>query len=195
MDGCYHGELKHEMDPSFWNDWLILIGTAGAVVAAIWALAKRLRKWCHRVSGTVDEWGKWTEFFGSNPATAIHEILNDLGTATDIIELRQNIVSRKLRIGIYVCDSKGECVYASDYLAKIFGVPQASMLGLGWLAQIGDRGKASVVWEFAWKHRINYEDSYTVTNRQTGERVECRTEAFFLDSDGGRYVGYVEIIA
>lgn len=183
------------MAPDLYNDWFIFLGTIGGIIAALWTVTKRLRKWCKRANGAIDEWPIAVQFFGENPSAAIHEILTDLGNATDIIELRQSIIARKLRIGIYVCDSvAGRCLFASDYLAEIFGLPQTAMLGLGWLAQISDQRLHGETWEFCWKRRIHYRDEYTVTNAQTGAAVRCRTEAYWLDSDGGRYVGYVEVI-
>lgn len=183
------------MAPDLYNDWLLFLGTAFGLLAAAWAVVKRCRRWTRRVGETVEEWSVWTKHFGGHPATELHNIVTDLAAGIDIIELRQEILSRKLRVGIYVCDgTTGDCIYASDYLAEIFGVPQTAMLGRGWLTQVSDREQADKAWTFCVQRRITYRDTYTVTHAQTGNSSRCRTEAYYVGSDGGRYVGYVEVI-
>ena len=137
----------------------------------------------------------WRDSFGENPAPAIRDILTDLSNGQDLTEAILEVVCRRLRIGIYVCRaSDGACIYSSDSLAEIFGLSPTAMLGFGWSAQVVDGESVLQHWEACQRRKITYRASYAVRNALTGKMVQCRTEAHYLTSGGGRYVGWLEVV-
>lgn len=183
------------MLPKTINEWIALGGSLIALAVTVFACLKRTRHWFIRLRDNVRAHSKFIEHFGSQYATSIAELLCDLGTAHDLHEAHSRIILRRLGIGIYITDAAtGKCLHVTDRLAEIFGIPASEMLGFGWAAQIDDAAKKVEYWNWCIGKQLTYRDSYTVTNATTGKRVACHTEAFFLDADGGRYVGYVEVV-
>jgi PAS domain-containing protein len=181
------------VSPKSLNEWLAVIGTVSGFLGAAYYFCRRLWKRLSRICELSRQ--PWEQLFGPDSAQQIHDVIRDLAAAQDVIDVRQSIISRKLRVGIYICDAEtGECLYASDYLAEIFGVPPDEMLGLGWAACVVDKEEKVQTWEYCCKRRITYRDNYSVRHGVTGKMVHCRTEAHYVPAGVGRYVGWVEII-
>jgi len=182
------------VQPKTISEWIALIGTiSGIVVASYWFIRRTFAKFlllC-RVANQP-----WNEHFGENFVVEIRELIDDLALAQDLNDIRHGITCRRLGIGVYICDAvSGECLWASDYLAEIFGVNSPNeLLGFGWAAPIVDREEKVQTWEYCCKRRITYRDNYAVRNALTGKMVMCRTEAHYIPAGGGRYVGWVEIV-
>jgi PAS domain-containing protein len=177
------------------NEWLALAGTIGASVTVAIVCARRFKKRFHDLHETVRAHRRFVELFGAEYAADIFKFVNELGSVTDILTTRQDIILRKLGIGIYVCEAKsGKCIFVTERMAEIFGISPAAMLGYGWAAQIDEREKRVEKWNWCVQHEAVYRDEYTVTHGASGKKFRCQTEAYFVDVDGGRYVGYVEVI-
>ena len=181
------------MSPKTINEWIALIGTVcGLLVGGYWFAKRTIAKFillC-RIANQP-----WREYFGDDFVKELRELINDLANAQDLLEAKHTVTLRRLGIGIYICDAKsGECIYASDYLAEIYGVTPNAMLGFGWAAQVVDREEKVKTWEYCCNRKITYRDSYSIRNAITEKMVHCRTEAHYVPSGGGRYVGWVEVV-
>ena len=183
------------IEPKLFNEWAILIGTISGLLAGAWVIVRRLRKYFTAINEGITYREKMREHFGEHPAQALRILVDELQGSHDIIAAKADILLRKSRIGIYICDSKsGRCLWVSDFLGELFGLSPATMLGLGWSSQIEGRKQAVESWEWCVENRTNYSDEYIVRNARTGEALRCKTEAFFIDGSEPRYVGYVEMI-
>jgi PAS domain-containing protein len=181
------------VEPKTANEWITLFGTLGGVFAAGWFWGRKFLRRCQDIRWISKQ--PWREAFGENPANAIRDILNDISNAQDLAEAIVDVICRKHRNGIYVCRSDdGACIYANDTLAEIFGLSPTAMLGFGWSAQIDAGEEVLQHWESCVRRKITYRATYSVRNAITQKMVHCRTEAHYLTSGGGRYVGWLEVV-
>lgn len=81
---------------------------------------------------------------------------------------------------IFEADPEGECTFANVALCEMFGLPQAEMLGRGWLSVLegsAAREKAWDTWASCVEKRIPYLDRYQIRNARTGEKFWVRAHA------------------
>jgi len=181
------------VEPKTANEWIALSATVGGVFTAGWFWGRRVLRRCQEIRWISQQ--PWRAAFGDRPADTIRDIVADLSNAQDLAESIVDVICRKYHTGIYVCLSDdGSCIYANDTLAEIFGLSPPAMLGFGWSAQIDDGEQVVQHFEACVRRKITYRAAYSVRNAISGKMVRCRTEAHYLASGGGRYVGWLEVV-
>ena len=81
---------------------------------------------------------------------------------------------------VFEAEPDGHCSFANVALCDLFGLPQADMLGRGWLSALDGseaRERAWDVWSTCVEKRIPYLDRYQIRNARTGERIWVRAHA------------------
>lgn len=133
--------------------------------------------------------------FGHDAAKTLAEIIRNIEATQGELEVRRLIVERHLKIGVYVCDERGDCTWCNDVLADLFHLDTTEILHHGWIAAVrrSDRHAAYETWKRAVADRLPYKESYVV-EPEAGEPWEAITEAWPVFDQKGKvlcYVGYV----
>ena len=136
--------------------------------------------------------------FGDNPAEAIKAIHDAIQTSYEVCELRQQITERNIKIGIFICDTKGRCTWSNSYLNELFCLDSQDMMGFGWLQAIrqSDRKRVNESWLYAIEHDIAYDCDYVVVNKRDNLLIDIVATAMAVKDDKNVvqcYVGYIRI--
>lgn len=138
--------------------------------------------------------------FGETPAQTIKEVHDAIKSAHNVLEVRQQISERYLKIGIYICDLSGRCIWTNDYLDTIFNRDSRDMDGFGWLQSVHpeDRQRVHATWMYSVSNGIDYNCKYTVCNYEDSISIELNSSAILVYNNSNIkhcYVGFVEILS
>lgn len=98
---------------------------------------------------------------------------------------RIRILLDKYHIGLFECDSKGECVWINQALCDLYGMEEFDMMGHGWLTAVLEEQRGVVLqeWINSIKNDIPYSWGYNIINQETGENVRVRATALTVRDD------------
>lgn len=127
-----------------------------------------------------------------NGGTALKDQVSSLAVAVKGIEARQRAGWAADGRATYECDGEGNCVWASDALAVLFGTSPEKMLGSGWLNRIATQDERKLAWS-RWltsvKEGIPYEDTYRIKTGD-GKYRWIRAYTISVVDVGGTVSGY-----
>ncbi len=162
------------------------------------SLSSKFRKMVKDVIRSVNLSNRFHTAYGDSPAETIKALHEAIQTAHDVLEIRQQISEKYLKIGVYICDLDGKCVWSNEYLNEMFGLDSKDMKGFGWLQAIHpkDRKRVHEEWLYSINENIQYNCEYTVCNPRDGRLIHIRTEAVAVvdEQDTKKcYVGYLYV--
>lgn len=171
---------------------LLFIGTC------LLSFSTKFRKMVKDVLRSVNLSNRFHSAYGDTPAETIKALHEAIQTAHDVLEIRQQISEKYLKIGVYICDLDGKCLWSNEYLNEMFGLDSQAMKGFGWLQAIHskDRKRVHEEWLYSIKEGIQYNCEYTICNLRDGRLIDARTEAVVVIDDNNEkkcYVGYLSI--
>lgn len=160
------------------------------------SLSSKFRKLVTDVIRSISLSNNFYNVYGDSPAKTIKEIYEAIQTAHDVLEIRQQISEKYLKIGVYICDLEGKCSWSNQYLNDMFGLDSEEMKGFGWLRSVSqrDRKRTHEEWLYAVREGIAYSCDYHVHNERDNKKLFVRTEAVSVIDDKNEkkcYVGYL----
>lgn len=175
-------------------------GTISAVLAGLFSSYILIKKWGNHAINSIMLSNKFHNVFGTTPVETIHELHRKIREDFNILELRQQISERYTKIGIYITDLAGQCIWTNDYLNEIFGKDSRDMLGSGWLSGIHrkDRRHVHEEWVYSVKNGLNFSYEYTICNDKDRISIRARSIAVPVVDEHElkslhSYVGYLVI--
>jgi len=180
-------------------NWVVSnYGTISLVVVFIFGLIVKIRSYIKHAINAIIIGHHFGRVFGQTPAETIKEIHETIQTAHDILQIRQQISERYLKIGVYMCDLEGRCVWTNDYINEMFGLDSTDMRGFGWLTGIhtSDRKRVFDEWIHAVKNNMGYSYEYTICNVRDEVSLLVKTTAVCVIDDNNEkkcYIGYLQI--
>jgi PAS domain-containing protein len=181
--------------------WLLEnYGTISVVVVMFFGLMTKGWRFFRDAIRTFVLGNHFYTVFGESPAESIKTIHEAIQNAHDTLEIRQQISERYLKIGVFICDLDGKCIWSNSCLNEMFGLDSQSMRGFGWLSpvHISDRKRVHENWMYAVKENIAYTESYTICNERDCLIYSVRAEAVAAVDDEGKtqcYVGYLAVLS
>jgi PAS domain S-box-containing protein len=174
-------------------------GFISIVLAALFGAAVKCRRHMKNAIRSTLLGNRFHDLFGPTPADAIKALHDTIQTSTGLLEARQQIAEKYLKIGIYICDLEGKCTWTNDYLNNMFGLDSNEMRGSGWLQAVhpADRQRTNNEWQYAIKNNIAFNCEYTICNRKDCVSILVLAEAVAVLNDQDQiqcYVGYLEIM-
>ena len=181
------------VDLKFWID---NYGTISILLGAFIGVATKGRRFIKNAARSIMLGNSFHATFGDNPAETIKALNEAVQNAHDVLEIRQQISERYLKIGIYICETNGKCVWSNDRLRELFGLDSEEMKGAGWLLAIhtDDRKRVHESWMYAITENISYSERYTICNQRSKVGYFVATNAVAVIDDNGVikcYVGYL----
>lgn len=181
------------------------IAKVGAGIGIIWAGWKFLLRqiWPRMIKHFYAQHigGQLFREFGEDAARKIKDALTNNRMSTARINARLDVICREMKIGLYICDATGKCIWSNQYLADLFGMDSTEVLGYGWLLGIADdeRERSHQRWMFSVKNDTPYRDEYHALNRRTGQKTLVMTEAEPIRTEDGKtptnYIGILKEIS
>jgi PAS domain S-box-containing protein len=91
-------------------------------------------------------------------------------------------------------DKNGNCIYASEKLGEVIGLPPNYILGNGWETNLkdSDKERLSIEWENAVKKKRRFIQNYTFVH-ENGDEVRVQGQAFPIIHNGN-LEGFVGIL-
>ncbi len=132
-----------------------------------------------------------------NGGGSIKDMIGQIKELGQVNALRTRQMIMTHTVAIYECEPiHGHCITANKALCELFGIPEGSMLGTGWIKGITakDRQTCWDAYQKAIASDIPYDWSYEVENQRTHERFQCRTEMTVLRDAQGRAILYQGIV-
>lgn len=172
-------------------------GVISAIGGVLVGLLIKFRKCIKNATHTITLGNRFYSIFGTDPAEKIKDLIGEIQTCHEISELRRRLIEKRIKLGIFICDTEGKCIWSNDFLNNMFGLDSTEMRGLGWLKSIisVDRERVNDEWVYAIKNQIAYESDYTVCNRRDGTVTKVRSSAMAVLNDMEViecYVGHLE---
>lgn len=98
---------------------------------------------------------------------------------------RIRILLDKYHIGLFECNSKGECVWVNQALCELYGMEELDMMEHGWLTAVVEEQRGIVLseWMNSIKNDIPYSWGYNIINQETGENIRVRATALTVRDD------------
>lgn len=171
-------------------DWTVKLAAIIAALTAILLLVRRVRGWVGvalaRMIHALTIPTAFVREFGELPAEKVRKAFLDLSKGQDLAELRQQVLSKHLEFGLYICETTGRCIEANPYLCDLFGMSREEMMGFGWLNAVAPEHRQGVHadWMWALKTDAPYRATYRVENQRDGSSTWVKTEAFTAKKDG-----------
>jgi len=183
-------------DPTRFDGWLELLPYLGGGLSAAGSLVLFSRKFMARCWRAVRGWDRMSDHFGEDPAVVIAEALQALQVSASAGSVRNELLSRKLSIGWFQCDTDGEYTAACDHLGELFGLSRDDMLGVGWLRAIHETERLRVHdnWRESIERCLPYSDTFPIVNQRTGVVLPVRSKAYavVIEDELLCWVGYIE---
>lgn len=180
------------------RDWLEGLG---AIVASLGAVGGVVVLFWKRIAVAYRCWMVLRSLYarmGSDAADRLAELFDESQRLRSELLLRLGLLEKHLEIGTYLCDSRGQCVFASPVLCEMYGLDSQAMGGHGWLAAVNNSEKQNVLaaWIWAIDNDAPYEQRYGIVNQRTGRRhqVYTATSKVSHGPDNVFYLGYVKLI-
>ena len=173
-------------------------GTTSIVLASIITFIVRCRRYVKNAIRSLVLGNRFHVVFGDNPAESIKAIHDAIQTSYEVYELRQQITERHIKIGIFICDTKGRCTWSNSYLNELFCLDSKDMMGFGWLQGIhqSDRKRVNDHWIYSIENDIAYDCDYTIINKRDSLELDVTASAMAVKNDEDVvqcYVGYIKI--
>ena len=173
-------------------------GTISIVLASIITFIVRCRRYVKNAIRSLVLGNRFHVVFGDNPAESIKAIHDAIQTSYEVYELRQQITERHIKIGIFICDTKGRCTWSNSYLNELFCLDSKDMMGFGWLQAIhqSDRKRVNDHWIYSIENDIAYDCDYTIINKRDSLELDVTASAMAVKNDEDVvqcYVGYIKI--
>lgn len=134
--------------------------------------------------------------FGPTAGKVLHEAIRELRGTQSALEIKQSLITKKLGIGLFVCDKEGEFIWANEVMSEQFGLDREHMLDHGWLKSVDDKQRVEVFehWNACIENKIPYDREFDIINQRTDKkiRVHSQTCIVAVDDDIIFYVGYIE---
>ncbi len=174
-------------------------GVISAVVGVLFGLLIKFRKCIKNATHIINLGHNFYALFGTDPAKKIKDLISEIQTCNEISELRRRLIEKKIKLGIFICDTEGRCIWSNDFLNNMFGLDSTEMKGLGWLKSIipEDRQRVNDEWMYSVHHQTAYESDYVIFNRRDGISLNVRASAMAVLNDSEKiecYVGHLEEI-
>lgn len=174
-------------------------GFISIVSAALFGAAVKCRRHMKNAIRSTLLGNRFHDIFGPTPADAIKALHDTIQTSAGLLEARQQIAEKYLKIGIYICDLDGKCTWTNDYINDMFGLDSNEMKGNGWLQAVhpSDRQRTNNEWQYAIKNKIAFNCEYTICNRKNRLSIKVLAEAVAVLNDKDEiqcYVGYLDIM-
>lgn len=129
--------------------------------------------------------------FGSDSGVKIKRILVDLQSSSSLMQVKQDLLSKHLDLGIYVTSADGQYIAANPTLCELFGLDEREFHGTGWLKPVKDKIRVFEHWKISRNNEIPYNDSYIIVNQRTNEELSIYTEAYPVKTNDGTLLCYV----
>ena len=173
-------------------------GTISIVLASIITFIVRCMRYVKNAIRSLVLGNRFHVVFGDNPAESIKAIHDAIQTSYEVYELRQQITERHIKIGIFICDTKGRCTWSNSYLNELFCLDSKDMMGFGWLQAIhqSDRKRVNDHWIYSIENDIAYDCDYTIINKRDSLELDVTASAMAVKNDEDVvqcYVGYIKI--
>jgi len=174
-------------------------GFISIVLATLFGAAVKFRRHMKNAIRSTMLSNRFHDIFGPTPADAVKILHDTIQTSVGLLEVRQQIAEKYLKIGIYICDLDGKCTWTNDYLNSMFGLDSNEMRGYGWLQAVhpADRQRTNNEWQYAIKNNIAYNCEYTICNKKDCIAIKVLAEAVAVLNDQDEiqcYVGYLGIV-
>lgn len=127
---------------------------------------------------------------GSSIKDAIIEIKKYLKSES----IKTNILLNESEIMAYHCNEKGQTVWVSDTLAKLYKMAPQDMYGNGWMKalHVDDVEKVAEHYEYCLKNKIPYKDNYRIVSNNFPQELE--TSSQYIHGSNGEILGLVGIV-
>ena len=180
----------------FLSTWAGWISTVVAGLSALGTAFKFGRPLAARYVRAYRTAFNISEKWGPNAGEKLRQIVQDMSRERAQLTLRVDLISRRLNMGCFVCDSTGRLTYVSEPMVEMFGMDSTQMLGHGWLSALDDRARALADVRFAFDNNVPYESSYVITNQRTSEKHCCAARSYPVTVGGvvAEHVGFVEFV-
>lgn len=133
--------------------------------------------------------------FGEAAATTLKRSLTETSAALQRFAAKQAVITRRAKLGMYLCDETGQCRWVNEPMAEMFGMDREAMMGFGWLLPVLDREAVHVSWKWSVENDTPYQETYRVQPKGK-EPFDVHTEAFRHYAEDGKtvlfWMGYVE---
>jgi PAS domain S-box-containing protein len=129
--------------------------------------------------------------FGADAGLKIKRILAELQSSSSLMQVKQDLLSKHLDLGIYVTSAEGQFIAANPTLCDLFGMDEKDFHGTGWLKAVKDKLLVFEHWKISRANEIPYTDSYVVINQRDGEEYKVYTEAYPVKTGDGTLLCYV----
>jgi len=180
------------------SKWLVEnYGIISAVIGIVFGFALKFRKCIKHAAHTISLGDRFYSLFGTDPAQKIKDLISEVQTCNEISELRRRLIEKRIKLGIFICDTEGKYIWSNDFLNSMFGLDSTEMRGFGWLRSIiaKDRERVNDEWMYCVKNQTAYESDYEVSNRRDGKVMKVRASAMAVLNDENViecYVGHIE---
>lgn len=180
------------------SKWLVEnYGVISAVIGIVFGFALKFRKYIKNAVHTITLGDHFYSIFGADPAQKIKDLISEIQTCNEIAELRRRLIEKRIKLGIFICDTEGKCIWSNDFLNNMFGLDSTEMKGFGWLKSIipSDRERVNEEWMYSIKNKTAYESDYTILNRRNADFIKVRASALAVLNDNDKiecYVGHLE---
>lgn len=173
-------------------------GTISVIVIGVFAFITKCRRYIKNAIRSLVLGDRFHVVFGENPAEAIKAIHDAIQTSYEVCELRQQITERHIKIGIFICDTKGRCTWSNSYINELFCLDSKDMMGFGWLQAIeqSDRKRVNDHWIYSVENDIAYDCDYTIVNKRDNKLIDVTATAMAVKNDENIvqcYVSYIKV--
>lgn len=133
---------------------------------------------------------------GNEAPSIIKNNLKNLTFAIDKVAAKVEIIAQRTKIGIYLCDENGKCIWVNKPLAEMFNIDQKNMSGYGWLQNVCDKESAYTHWKWSVENNIPYKDLYEVETKDGVKNYLSEAYKHTSEDQNGTvfYIGFVEEI-
>lgn len=182
-----------------WLSWALQnYGTVSLILGAIIAFFTKGRRFINNAIRTYVLGNRFHDIFGDTPADFIKEIHETIQKSHDVLEIRQQISEKYLKIGIYICQLDGKLTWSNECLNNMFGLDSEDMKGFGWLQSVSshDRKRIHEAWMYCIHEQIAYNEKYIIINHRDQLVFDVCTHAVAVIDDQKNiqcYVGYLVV--
>lgn len=183
---------SRSLDPSEWNAWIALAGSAGA--GALWV-------WRHSLGAMV----KWVWNFIRAP-----HLIQEQNTALRALLDEIHKVSRRAEFAVIVsqvswsfverpvlqCDALGLCSFANDFVVRLLVRQQDEFCGSGWLTLVHseDSERVERLWRQCVADKRNFAHTFRLVDR-SGQEVKVFDRAEILYDRDNNVLGWYHLMS
>ncbi len=173
------------------KDALETIAIVFTILGTIFVFFKWLIPFAKYLLGLILSVNSIYSHFGSNSGAKIRKVLVELQSSSSLMQVKQDLLSKHLNLGIYVTSAEGQFIAANPTLCDLFGMDEKDFHGTGWLKAVKEKLQVFEHWKMSRANEIPYSDSYIIINQRTNEECEVYTEAYPVKTSDGTLLCYV----